>query len=151
MNRQVAFYVRGVPAPQGSKTKMPNGAMLEAGSKTGREKVKNWRADVKEAAIKEMGGKPLLTGPLAIEYRFRFLRPKSRKRTENWHSIKPDLSKLIRATEDAMSLVVYKDDCSISATMATKSYTTDPAMCGAFIFVKMLDHEDEVTWQAGVQ
>ncbi len=37
----IEFRVLGVPAPQGSKTRMPNGALLEAGSQTGRQKVSN--------------------------------------------------------------------------------------------------------------
>lgn len=37
----ITFRVLGVPAPQGSKTRMPNGAMLEAASQTGRDNQEN--------------------------------------------------------------------------------------------------------------
>ena len=46
----VRFNVIGVPAPQGSKTRMPNGAMVEGSSATGRAKHRTWRQAVAHEA-----------------------------------------------------------------------------------------------------
>lgn len=141
--RWVRFTVHGVPAPQGSKTKMPNGAMVEANSKTGREKVKNWRSDVKDAALRAFDGE-LLDGPLLLVAAFRFQKPASRRKAEVWQSTKPDLSKLVRATEDAMKGIIWTDDARVSAVFTTKTYASSPHLPGADIFVCTLSHEDEV-------
>ena len=44
---EITIRVVGIPAPQGSKTLTRWGAMIEAS-----KKVKPWRTDVKEAALK---------------------------------------------------------------------------------------------------
>lgn len=65
-------------------------------------KVKPWREAVKWAAIQS--GARGLDGPLWVSMVFTIKKPKSaprRKRT--WPATKPDLSKLARSTEDALT------------------------------------------------
>ncbi len=102
-----AFEVLGVPAPQGSKTKMPNGALVEGASATGRAKVKAWRQAVAWTA-RDLAEREPFDGALAITIEFRLPMPKSRpKRVRDlgrWpHFVKPDKDKLIRATLDGMT------------------------------------------------
>ena len=42
----VKFNIIGLPAPQGSKTRMPNGAMVEGSSTSGRARLRDWRSTV---------------------------------------------------------------------------------------------------------
>lgn len=106
MNTLAAFEILGVPAPQGSKTRMPNGAILEAGSKTGRAKHKAWRTAVAETARDVAGDEPY-DAPLQVSISFRMPMPASRsariRAAGVWpHSVKPDIDKLIRSTLDGM-------------------------------------------------
>jgi len=133
----IELIVHGVPAPQGSKTKMPNGAMVEAGSSTGRQKLGNWRNDVRAAAEKwraENGGPALLDGPLAVDMHFHLPRPKARKH-DVWVSTKPDLSKLARSTEDALTGIIWRDDSLIVDCTLSKCYVLEGYPPGADIFI----------------
>ena len=121
----VRFQVFGVPAPQGSKTKMPNGVMLEAGSATGREKQRAWRQDVRDAARRAWDGQPTITTPVALYATFVMPRPKARKR-DVWCATKPDLDKILRNSADALTQSgVIRDDSLIVSVTATKVYADD--------------------------
>lgn len=129
----VQLRVYGHPAPQGSKRpfairrKGANGeweytgktAMVES-SKKG---VDTWRGDVRKAAEEYYSG-PILDGCLVAEMVFTAERPKSHHRTgRNAHLLrdgaprrpegKPDLSKLVRSTEDALTGLVWHDDSRV--------------------------------------
>jgi crossover junction endodeoxyribonuclease RusA len=54
----VAFTVRGLPAPQGSKRHVGGGRMVESSAN-----VKPWRADVRAAAEDAMNGHLPFDGP----------------------------------------------------------------------------------------
>lgn len=126
----VAFEVLGVPAPQGSKSAFIRGGkvrMVEAGSATGRTKVRSWRSAVAHAALEaahNLDGP--MDGPLHLAIEFRLPMPASRpKRMRQagmaWHTTKPDLSKLIRATEDALTDAgLIRDDARICALRVSK-------------------------------
>ena len=125
MTAVLSFTVGGVPAPQGSKTAMPNGALVEAGSAVGRAKVRAWRQDVHAAAVHAMRDRATFQAPVALHVTFIMPRPKSRKR-DVWHATKPDLDKLIRATADALtSAGVLRDDSLICSVKAAKRYTDE--------------------------
>ena len=65
---RVTFDVYGSAQPQGSKTKMPNGAMLEGGTAELRANRRNWRSAVAAAAADaladQLDGRQM-DGPLA--------------------------------------------------------------------------------------
>lgn len=119
------FTVLGLPAPQGSKTRMPNGALVEGSSVTGRAKTKSWRSAVTEAAHAHAGPQPL-DGPLAVSITFRLPMPKSRRKAIQQAgvapcSVRPDLDKLIRATLDGLTASgLIRDDACIFHIFATK-------------------------------
>lgn len=110
MTVRVVLRVLGEPAPQGSKSKMPNGAMVEAASATGRQKLRAWRDAVAHEAFNvaaETGA--LFDGPVIVEAIFRFHMPKSRpapvrQRGVGWKATKPDLDKLQRSTGDGLTV-----------------------------------------------
>ena len=102
-----AFEVIGVPAPQGSHTRMPNGAMLDGSSATGRAKHKAWRAAVADIARDFMNGDDPWDGPLHVTISFRMPMPASRpakvRAVGVWpHTVKPDIDKLCRTTLDGI-------------------------------------------------
>lgn len=105
----------GSPAPQGSKkfvglTKTGRGILAESSAK-----VKPWRQDVKAAAEKARGDASPMDGPLRAHIVFTLPKPKSApKRRRTFPDRKPDLSKLLRSTEDALTDAgVISDDARI--------------------------------------
>ncbi len=118
-----AFEVLGVPAPQGSKTRMPNGAVVEGSSTTGRAKTRAWRRAVAEVGWDIAEDEPY-DGPLQLSVTFRMPMPASRpKRVQRagiWpHAVKPDLDKLLRATVDALTdSGLIRDDARLFAIEA---------------------------------
>ncbi|MBZ6085876.1 RusA family crossover junction endodeoxyribonuclease [Streptomyces olivaceus] len=118
----ISLTVYGLPAPQGSKRHVGNGVMVESS-----KKVKPWRQDVKQAAldtVAEHADWTPLDGPLIASMVFTFARPKGHYRTgRNAHLLRdsapprphgmPDLSKILRSTEDALTGIVWKDDARV--------------------------------------
>lgn len=109
----IKFSVYGLPGPQGSKKAMGR-------TKTGRTilvessaKVKPWREAVKWAAMQ--AGARIPEGPLWVSMVFTMPKPKSApKRRQTFPATKPDLSKLARSTEDAISdSGVWTDDARV--------------------------------------
>jgi Holliday junction resolvase RusA-like endonuclease len=106
----VTFTVIGTPGPQGSKRHIGNGRMIESS-----KEVRPWRDSVAWAARAAMAGKPKITGAIRLSMVFTVRKPLSApKRRRSWPATKPDLSKLARSTEDAMTTAgVYEDDARI--------------------------------------
>lgn len=114
----IEFTVIGTPAPQGSKkfvglSKAGRGLMVESS-----KKVKPWRMDVKAAAEALLGAHAAtvpLDGPLVVSMVFTLAKPASApKRRTTWPDRKPDLSKLVRSTEDAISDAgLWADDARV--------------------------------------
>ena len=120
------IVVYGDPAPQGSKrylgeTKAGRGIIVESNPRT-----RPWRADVSAAARAVLDKEPQEPFACAVGVRmaFSFARPKSVRFTKRpYPSIAPDLSKLVRSTEDALSAAgVWKDDALVIWLMASKVY-----------------------------
>lgn len=138
----ITFQVLGVPAPQGSKTVF-NGRPVEGGSKTGREKHRAWRHAVADAAYTLWEGRPPLDGPLALTVRFVMPRPTTARKADRWQYRKPDLSKLLRCTEDALiDAGIVVDDARFACITVTKTlaYPGQP-WTGAQITITPLAHE----------
>ncbi|MGH3587533.1 MAG: RusA family crossover junction endodeoxyribonuclease [Pseudonocardia sp.] len=138
----ITIIVHGIPAPQGSKRHVGGGVMIESS-----KKVKPWREAVKHAALDtrliDDGTRYLepLDGPLAVSMVFTMRhRPTSRptwwprgvrwSRTLMWRPAStPDLSKLCRSTEDALTDAgVWTDDARVvEYRRLAKHYVGDPA------------------------
>jgi Holliday junction resolvase RusA-like endonuclease len=139
--------VHGSPAPQGSKRHVGGGVMIEMS-----KRVKPWRQDVKAAALTALelhgatvGGvqlhRPPLDGPLAVSMVFTVRdrpagKPTWRPAGERWAKTlmwrpasTPDLSKLLRSTEDALTDArAWKDDARVvEYRRLAKHYVGDTA------------------------
>jgi len=102
-----SFYAIGSPAPQGSKRHVGGGRMVESS-----KAVKPWRDSVATAAY---GAGPELDGPLAVSMIFTLARPKSAPKRDHTPYRTPDLSKLCRATEDAITTAgLWADDARVA-------------------------------------
>jgi Holliday junction resolvase RusA-like endonuclease len=130
----LTFTVAGMaPQPQGSKRHLGRGVMVESC-----KQVKPWRYMVTQAAIAT--GVPLMRGPVSMSVVFLFQRPKGhygakglKPSAPRFHMVRPDLSKVLRSTEDALTGVLYGDDARIVSTTAMKRYCTGQERPGAMI------------------
>jgi len=128
------------PAPQGSKRHVGGGRIIEAS-----KRCKPWRLLVQTAAAET--GYPVITHPVAIKIKFLFARPKSHYRTNGqlkesapiYHSHIPDLSKIMRSTEDAIvDAGLLIDDSRISSAEISKFYCMPDERPGALITILTL-------------
>ncbi|MEU3452117.1 RusA family crossover junction endodeoxyribonuclease [Micromonospora sp. NPDC006766] len=153
----VHLVVYGLPAPQGSKSfkgisEKTGHAILVESSKG----VKPWREDVETAALRliarmspaERRSLPL-DGPLIGRVVVTMPKPKNAPKTRTTYPDRyPDLSKLLRSTEDAMTTAgLWKDDARvITYERLSKVYPgEDPealARPGAVITVRRLTASD---------
>lgn len=113
----ITIRVYGRPAPQGSKRALGPGRMVEMS-----KYVKPWRDDVRAAAFltiaehsRGRGWEPL-DGPLIVRMVFTVAKPKAAPKTRRtWPCTMPDISKLCRATEDAItSAGIWRDDARVT-------------------------------------
>ncbi|MCC9686937.1 RusA family crossover junction endodeoxyribonuclease [Streptomyces sp. MNU103] len=131
--------VHGTPAPQGSKDPKRNKTTGRIHLVESSKRVKPWRDDVVAACLRALprGWTPL-TGALEAEMVFTLTRPKTHFGTgRNADTVRPsaplvpagtpDLSKLARSTEDALTTAgVYRDDALITDyRRLRKRYHTD--------------------------
>ncbi len=141
----ITFQVFGVPKPGGSKRGIVH-------RQTGRvvlidmSKNKEWRADVSAAALGAMGEREPLEGPLSLRVMFLLRRPKGHYRTgkrsneikpgQPLHpATKPDATKLLRSTEDALTGILWRDDAQIVTQHVEKRYVGPDDAVGAIITV----------------
>jgi hypothetical protein len=157
----VSFTVRGTPAPQGSKRALVHRSTGRAVvMESAGQGLKDWRSDVKAAALNAMlpcqacigrechCDRPAridpLSGPLAVSVAFTLPKPKSAPKTRRTYPCKrPDLDKLVRAVLDAMTGIVFADDAQVVRLSARKCYPCeDPVAAlahpGARIMVRTL-------------
>lgn len=134
------FSVLGLPAPQGSKTHVGDGRMVESS-----KRVKPWRRQV-AAAYADRNFGDMLDGPVSIIVDFYLPRPKAHYGTGRnagtlkgsapvEHLTMPDLNKLVRAVGDALTRLAWRDDSQIVAWHAYRHYATTMTPVGAQITI----------------
>ena len=125
MNTLAAFEIIGIPTPKGSKTRMPNGALVEGSSTAGRERRRTWGTAVTDAARAVADDEPY-DGNLAVTVAFRFPMPASRPRWmktigEHPKTTKPDIDKIVRELLDGFTAAgLIRDDARIFHIDAAK-------------------------------
>ena len=132
----------GKPAPQGSKRSLGGRVMIESS-----KRCKPWRQDVRHAALDltpEAWRAPL---PMKVEVAFLFNRPKAdyrvngeQKPTAPHHLTKRvgDVDKLCRVLLDAMTGVVFNDDCQVVTLIANRRFCLSHERPSAIITVTAL-------------
>lgn len=86
-------------------------------------RLKDWQHLVAAGAQPYAG--ELLTGPVFVRAWFFLPRPKSLPRKVSYHLKKPDLDKLLRATKDALTGVLYRDDSQVVSLTGFKAYAVN--------------------------
>lgn len=129
---QISFTVLGKPQPQGSMKGFvipgKGGAKPRAILTSDNTKMKPYRQQVGWAALKassDAGIEGLFAEKhvaVGVEMRFYFAKPPSISKKRIHAVVKPDLSKLVRSTEDALTGVIYCDDAQIVQLTASKHY-----------------------------
>lgn len=126
---QFQIVVLGKPAPAGSKRAFRRGArtiVVDANPNAA-----EWKRRVADAASEEWG-EPPYDGPLIAHFTFTVPRPKSHftskgelnalGRRTPYPTVRPDLLKLARGVEDALTGIVYTDDARIVMHFLDKRY-----------------------------
>lgn len=132
METAIRLIIYGRPQQRGSKTpqliRRKGGAIVLTKGGTplvtvrdDNKKSKDWMACVRQAAAEQYGQHELLRGPLQLSAVFYFQRPGShfgsgknaghiKSSAPTLHAQTPDLSKLLRSLEDALTGMIYSDD-----------------------------------------
>ena len=119
----ISFSVSGKPQPQGSvRAFMPKGwtrPVLTSDNKT----LKPWRKEVAKAASAAMGAAQPSEKAIGVAITFRFVRPKSVKKSVEFKLTKPDVDKLARGILDSLTGVCFKDDSQVVKLLAVKGFS----------------------------
>ncbi len=127
----IRFTVHGTPQTAGSKRAFP---IRRAGQKLGvrvtddNPKSRDWKTTVSQVAAEHCRG-GLIDGAVVVEFVFWLVRPKGHfgKRgllpsAPEFPAVKPDVLKLARAVEDALTGVAWRDDALIVDEHLSKRY-----------------------------
>jgi len=140
----VEFFVPGKPQPGGSKKGFVNPRNGRVVIVEDAKRNKDWRAVVALAATEAMKGRAPLDGPLRLVVTFHMPRPKGhfgkagklKPSAPTYSTSRPDSTKLLRSTEDAMSGIVWRDDAQIVCQVVRRLYADGPV--GAEIVVEVM-------------
>jgi crossover junction endodeoxyribonuclease RusA len=124
----LSFTVYGAAQPAGSKT----AGVTKGGKVFVRDSARKgtpWRREVTQAAGRAMNGTRLLDGAIELSVIFTVPRPKShygarglRPSAPEHPTKRPDVTKLLRAIEDACTGIIWRDDSQVVHQHARKRY-----------------------------
>lgn len=134
----IKFFVPGLPATAGSKKAFYRPGMRFPVVVDDCKKSKGWKQDVKQFAH-AVAPVVLLEGPLVVIFEFRLPRPRGHYRTgKNAASLRdsaprypitrPDVLKMARAVEDALTSVIWRDDSQIVDERLVKVFADVPGV-----------------------
>jgi len=124
--RSLQFTVFGTPQPQGSMRSFIPKGWNRAIITSDNSRLKPYRQQVAQTALvamREHGVQMAARGvPIALTLGFFFDKPKSVRKSVHRKTTKPDLDKLLRATLDALTGIVYADDSQVDECHAVKAF-----------------------------
>jgi Holliday junction resolvase RusA-like endonuclease len=152
MEPYIQFFVPGIPAPGGSKRGFYNKKLGRVLMVPASNKTKPWMVQVSAFALEAMQrqNKATMLGlPILLWIEFKLLRPqchfrtgqhkgKLKPRAPRFSTSKPDLTKLVRSTEDACTGILWHDDSQVAMHNLTKRYCDPGEVPGASIKVFLL-------------
>jgi len=149
--QRVAFFVPGLPRPGGSKRGFYIQKLKRVVLTEDNKRSKDWRASVAHEATFAIAAP--FTGPLLVTFTFFMPRPKGhfnsrglvRPAAPKFPACKPDVTKLIRSTEDALKAIAWLDDSQIVAQIGLKYYADAQQKPGCQITIEPARRE----WRLG--
>jgi crossover junction endodeoxyribonuclease RusA len=150
---KIEFFAPGEPKPGGSKRGFVNrktgGVIITEDCKRSKE----WRSTVKDFARQGMAENnitKLLYCAVRLDVIFYVARPKGHYGTgrnadtikassPKYPTVKPDLTKLLRSTEDALTKVLWLDDTQVVEGHIKKAYADGYSTPGALITIQTLE------------
>jgi len=137
--KSISFRVPGIPATAGSKKPFlyrGKDGKQHASMAPDNKRQKPWMNQVALFAS-QVYRDPPMTGAVTLVIEFTFSRPKSHFGTgknadvlkpsyAKYMTKKPDVSKMVRAVEDALTGIVWKDDSQVISLDASKRYGDRP-------------------------
>lgn len=136
--QRFSFFVPGTPATAGSKRAFVNKATGKAQVVDTCKSGPPWRESVRYHALTAIAGMPienvLIDEPIELNVVFYFVRPKGHFRKSekfkgqlnvtapHWPTKRPDVTKMLRALEDALNGFVWRDDSLVVVQAARKVY-----------------------------
>lgn len=136
MKPAVCFYVPGKPGTAGSKKAFPirrggvfvRNIIVDDSGAAG----KAWRSSVQDRA-RGACGSPMLDCPIKLTTTFLVQRPKYhygkhglKPNAPKYPTTKPDCTKMLRAVEDALKGIVWRDDSQVVIQNNRKEYSDMP-------------------------
>jgi Holliday junction resolvase RusA-like endonuclease len=128
MASTIQFTVYAKPQPQGSsRAFMVRGRPIITSAN---KNLKPYRQELTNSALAEMAQRGIKAPfaekhvPVRVDMVFYLERPKSIPKKREHLVVKPDADKLIRATTDSLTGVLYFDDAQIVGLSAFKKYGT---------------------------
>ena len=147
---RMSFFVPGRPATAGSKSVFRNPKTKHFIVVDACKHGKPWRLAVQKVAKEEMDGSPIVKKlPIAAEFEFVLKRSKSHYRTGKYsdelitrapmfHLQPPDVDKMSRAILDALTNVVYQDDCQVIKKTVNKRWAREGEEHGAHVTIEVI-------------
>ncbi|MCP2219930.1 MULTISPECIES: RusA family crossover junction endodeoxyribonuclease [Bradyrhizobium] len=131
MSEPITISLQGAPQGKGRARAFVRGGHV--GHYTP-EKTRTYEGMIRTAAMQELGSRPPLDEPLEFVLRAVFPVPASWSERKRQQAItgdikpgkKPDLSNVLKAWEDALNGVVYRDDSLICRMTLDKRYGPQP-------------------------
>lgn len=156
---EIEFWVIGKPQPAGSKRAFRNPHSGRINVVDANRNAGAYKQQVAAAALDAHDGE-LLTGSLELTLIIRLARPKGHYGTgRNAHRLKPsaphypttkpDLLKLARGVEDALTGVVWRDDAQIVVEHLTKRYATSDEPESVHVVIRPGEQDDLARLTAG--
>ena len=128
----ITFFVPGIPATAGSKTGFYNKKAGRVIMAPANKRQKPWMASVSAAALEVYAGPPTNE---AVKLDLLFMMPRAKSHfgtgknadklkptAPELHTKKPDLTKMLRAIEDALTGIIWRDDSQVVAFTCRKEY-----------------------------
>ena len=124
----IEFRVFGIPQTKGSTKSFYVKNLNRVVTTNDNPKNKNWALAVSQEAVR-VRPPTLWMGPISLVLRFHLKKPKSLKKNAHvWHTKKPDISKITRSIEDALTGIIWGDDAQIVESSQQKFYSDAPGV-----------------------
>lgn len=146
----IHFFVPGKPACAGSKKAFINPRTHKIVVAHDDERTMPWRTNVQGHALLAMRDcKRIDSGPIQLAIVFLLERPKShfgtggnanklKESAPRFVVTKPDLTKIVRAIEDALTGICWTDDNQVVHHNTVKKYVSDMGIPGAEITISRM-------------